>query len=884
MLERLDRIGHIRIGERLGKGGMGEVWAGFDELLERPVAVKVLAEGERLGSQAKTRFLREARILSRLDHPGICRVWALHEDADADYLVLELIDGETLATAGPGLDFTARLTVATEIADALAAAHGAQVIHRDLKPANLMVTRQGHAKILDFGIARGAVHGPTHTASAPADGPAPMPVRALVGAPAPVAPPADPAATWLAGKPPDSASPADPSEPPSSRPSSRPDTDSTLTLRGNFIGTPQYMSPEQARAEAVTAASDIFSLGLILRELFTGVPAYPRDRPVHETVARAQLGATPPLPPIHPGLARLIGDMEAPAPEARPSAHQVAQRLATIGGEPQRRRRRWQLSVAIAGLALALAATLAAQRWLLTRPLLASGELARIAILPFTDHTGEPSAAWLTSGLSTLVARQLDGAERVEVADPVDVANLVRFRPAGDDQLSAAALGRLTAALGVRFVLATDVFRADDTYRLDAVLRGPRGDLARIDVRAGDLAAAGETLALRLAARLDPDGVVASLGQPLSADHLAATTYAIGLDRLNTVGAAAAEPWFRVALDRDSGFEWARLALADCLQRLGHVADSQSLLATVQAAAERSGDRRLAALALSDLGANATDSADYPAAHRHLEAALALERQLGDTDGILRSLNGLGRVARREGAMDAAEAAWEEALAAARLAGRRRVEATVLGNLAIVARFRQDQEKADRLFSASRQLAAELGSRDTEARALTNLGDLAREQQRYDDAKSLLEQAVAVLERTGNQRDRMFALGNLAIVARLQGDLDLAANYTEQVLATARALGDRQSEAHAQADLAELELARSHGDVAERHAAAAVALADTLGAREIAAYGNLVRARALASLGRRREALAALDLADAFSPTPESAALRRELGAKAPAS
>jgi serine/threonine-protein kinase len=149
------RIGHIRIEDRLGRGGMGEVFLGFDEVLERRVAVKTLRTDHRLGGRAKSRFLREARLLSRLGHPGICQVYDVVETPDADYLVLEYVPGQTLraATVG-GLDFATKLTLAGKIARALAVAHRAGIVHRDLKSENIMVTPEGEVKILDFGIAR----------------------------------------------------------------------------------------------------------------------------------------------------------------------------------------------------------------------------------------------------------------------------------------------------------------------------------------------------------------------------------------------------------------------------------------------------------------------------------------------------------------------------------------------------------------------------------------------------------------------------------------------------------------------------------------------------------------------------------------------------------
>ena len=148
-------IGRIRVVETLGKGGMGEVYAGYDEKLKRQVALKAIRDERRLDDEAKARFLREARILSQLDHPAICRIHELIEGEDSDILVLELIPGKSLKRAleEDELDAGFRLHVAERVTEALVAAHAQGVAHRDLKPDNVMLTPDGGVKVLDFGLA-----------------------------------------------------------------------------------------------------------------------------------------------------------------------------------------------------------------------------------------------------------------------------------------------------------------------------------------------------------------------------------------------------------------------------------------------------------------------------------------------------------------------------------------------------------------------------------------------------------------------------------------------------------------------------------------------------------------------------------------------------------
>ncbi|MBT3222774.1 MAG: serine/threonine protein kinase [Proteobacteria bacterium] len=155
MLEPGQRFGHITIQALVGAGGMGEVYRGYDEVLERVVAVKMIHAKHRLSASARSRLLREARILSKLDHPGICRIFDLVEAPEGEGLVLEFIEGSTLRHEGPKLETeTARVQVILRVAEALAAAHAKQIVHRDLKPDNVMLTPEGSVKVLDFGIAR----------------------------------------------------------------------------------------------------------------------------------------------------------------------------------------------------------------------------------------------------------------------------------------------------------------------------------------------------------------------------------------------------------------------------------------------------------------------------------------------------------------------------------------------------------------------------------------------------------------------------------------------------------------------------------------------------------------------------------------------------------
>src|SRR5215472_5677530 len=214
------RVGPYQILERLGAGGMGEVYRARDPRLERVVAIKAMLASGDGGDERRRRFLVEARAASALNHPNIITIHDLLSHGGVDYLVMEFVPGRSLDDAIPasGMRVPYAIKLAVQIADALAAAHAAGIVHRDLKPSNVMVTDSGQVKILDFGLAK------------------------LTQAPV-----TDLAATL---------------------------TSLGQTAVGSILGTAAYMSPEQAEGREVDARSDIFSFGTVLYEMLTGRRAF----------------------------------------------------------------------------------------------------------------------------------------------------------------------------------------------------------------------------------------------------------------------------------------------------------------------------------------------------------------------------------------------------------------------------------------------------------------------------------------------------------------------------------------------------------------------------------------------------------------------------------
>lgn len=302
-----DKIKHYEILGQLGKGGMGEVYLAQDTALDRKVAIKFLPEDMQKDSTARMRLLREAKAAASLDHPFICKIFETGEIDNKSYIVMEYVEGKDLRDKlDEGLlPLRDSLQMALEIAEALEEAHGKGIAHRDLKPANIMLTPQGHVKVMDFGLAKQ------------------------------ILPKGEEAITKTL-------------------------TQASLTEQGAIVGTLAYMSPEQARGDEIDERSDIFSLGILLYEMASGNHPFSKPSAI-ETLSSILRDPTPAVsvtpkmvnPVLSPILRRaLVKEPAGRYQKVADFAVEIRKLLRETIGAPRLLFRKWQM---VAGAALIIA-------------------------------------------------------------------------------------------------------------------------------------------------------------------------------------------------------------------------------------------------------------------------------------------------------------------------------------------------------------------------------------------------------------------------------------------------------------------------------------------------------------------------------------------------
>lgn len=782
-------LGHYRVTQQIGAGGMGVVFLAHDERLERDVAIKVLPPGTFSDESARKRFRTEALTLSKLNHPNIATIFDFDSENGIDFLVTEYIAGPSvdIMLSGGGLPESQVISLGMQLTDALTAAHEKGIVHCDLKPENLRMTPDGRLKVLDFGLAK-LVHSSTDENFVTA----------------------------------------------------------TLNQSATQIqGTLPYMSPEQLTGSPLDARTDVWAVGVVLYQLSTGSRPFNAKVP---TALAADIIHTAPKPPseIKPAVSLVLESailkcLEKKVEHRYQSAREIRVDLDRLQSRqlttpivlasarqekvaPPPNRKLWIIAAAVVCLVLAFAGGM---YWMRTHPSGAGGPRRSIAVMGFKNLTGNSQDDWISSALATQLPTELAIGEKLRIISEEDVDRAKKdLAFANTDTLSKDSLSRIKKRLNSDLVVLGSYVNLDGQIRIDLRVQdanagetiaslsesGTADELEQLVTRTGiDLR---QKLALD---QIDPEQAkLMRASMPSSAK--AAQFYVEGVTRLRQSDALSARDLLQKAIEADPKYAMAHSALSAAWDQLGYDSEKQKAAKSafdlsgnllreqkqlVEARyREASSEWDKAAAIYRTLQTSAPDELDYGL---RLASTQTRAGKAQDAFSTIQNLRVMPAPQRDDPRIDLAEAeaardlndfkreraATERTIQKASQSGAQSLIAYAEWRRCFAVLNLGDPDTARAAGEHALQIYKSQSDHLGEARSLTCLGNVFNSKGDLSAAQGLHEQALALTTSIGAKRDSAGALMNVANVLASRGNLDGAIQRYQQARTICREIDDK---------------------------------------------------------------------------------------------